>query len=92
VGENVISTLEPDSHADLTCAGQACRVLEYTNMTCNVRAFSNVHQELSNIPIVKAATASNAPNGITYILILNRRLHGTIPPMPKSSKKQWGQH
>jgi hypothetical protein len=69
------STLELDSHADTSCAGKACRILEYTNKTCTVNSFSDQLQQLHEIPIVKAATAYDAPNGEVYIIILNQALY-----------------
>ena len=74
-GLSVDSTLELDSHADTSCAGKTCRILEYTNKTCSVRSFSNQYEELQEVPIVKAATAYDAPDGEVYILILNQALY-----------------
>jgi hypothetical protein len=68
------STLELDSHADTSCAGRACQILEYTNKTCSVKSFSEQHLQLEDIPIVKAATAYDASNGVVYILIINQAL------------------
>lgn len=73
--EGLDSTLELDSYADTSCAGKACCILEYRNKTCTVKSFSGHHQELEEIPIVKAATAYDAPNGEVYILILNQALY-----------------
>jgi hypothetical protein len=63
------STLELDSHAD------TYHILEYTNKTCSICSFSNQYEELQEVPIVKAATAYDAPNGEVYILILNQALY-----------------
>ena len=63
--------LELDSHADTCCAGANCRIIEYTNRSCEVTAFSQHYDKLSNVPIVKAGTAYDAPNGETYILVLS---------------------
>jgi hypothetical protein len=67
------ATCELDSHADTCVAGPNCRVLEYTNDTVNVNGFSRAQGTLTDIPIVKAATAYDDPtDGTTYILILNQ--------------------
>ena len=69
------STLELDSHADTSCAGRACHILEYTDKTCTVNSFSEQHQQLEDVPIVKAATAYDASNGEVYILVMNQALY-----------------
>jgi hypothetical protein len=69
------SYLELDSHADTSCAGSNCRVLEYTNKTCTVSSFSSKQTKVRDVPIVTAATAYDAPNGEIYILILNQSLY-----------------
>jgi hypothetical protein len=44
-----------DSHADTCVAGANCVVLELTNQTVNVSAFTDHHDVMNNIPIVMAA-------------------------------------
>ncbi len=48
---------ELDSHTDTCVAGENCIVLEYTDQTVNVSAFSDRHKPLENVPIVTATTA-----------------------------------
>ncbi len=67
--------LELDSHADTTCAGANCRIIEYTDKACHVSAFSQHYGELENIPVVKAGTAYDAPTGETFILVLGQALY-----------------
>ncbi len=51
-------------------------VLEYTQQVVNVSGFSPEQEELSNIPIVTAATALDDPKrGITLILILGQAVY-----------------
>ncbi len=69
------SFLELDSHADTSCAGSNCRVLEYTNKTSTVSSFSSKQSKVNDVPIVTAATAYDAPNGEIYILILHQSLY-----------------
>jgi hypothetical protein len=47
-------------------------VIEYTNKSCDVAPFSNLYHIMKGVPIVKAGTAYDSPNGRTYILILNQ--------------------
>jgi predicted metallo-beta-lactamase superfamily hydrolase len=47
---------ELDSHTDTCIAGENCIVLEYTDQTVNVSAFSDRHKPLENVPIVTATT------------------------------------
>jgi hypothetical protein len=60
-----------DSHADTCCAGATAQVIEYTGRSCDVSPFSNEYDALTNIPVVKAATAYDDPEtGDTYILVM----------------------
>jgi hypothetical protein len=49
------STCELDSHEDTCIAGPNCIILEYTNQVANVSAYSDIYDELTNVPIVTAA-------------------------------------
>jgi hypothetical protein len=73
---NKSGPMELDSHADTCCAGSNCVIVEYTNKTCNVDGFNREtpNDELMGIPIVKAATAYDAPTGETFIIILSQAL------------------
>jgi hypothetical protein len=88
------SYLELDSHADTSCAGSNCRVLEYTNKTCTVSSFSSKQTKVHDVPIVTVATAYDALNGEIYILIMNQSLYlggayATFTPVSKPSKISW---
>ena len=74
---------ELDSHADTVTAGSNCIVLEYTSQTCQVAPYNEKYQPISNVPIVKAATAYVHPNtGETVILIFNQALY--MPDLPRT--------
>jgi hypothetical protein len=75
--EDVVSgSCELDSHADTCVAGSNCVVMEVTNQTVNVSAFTEAHGVMENIPIVTAATAiDDEETGITYILILGQCIY-----------------
>jgi len=67
---------ELDSHADMTCAGANCIVLESTQQVVDVTPYNKSRYEPeTNIPIVKAATAYTDNTGNTYIFILNQALY-----------------
>ena len=54
---------------------QTVYILEYTTQTANVSAFSDIYEELSDVPIVTAATAYDDPiTGTTTILIIGQAL------------------
>jgi len=71
------ATCELDSHADTCVAGPNCVVVEYTGYTVNVSSFSSkLHGVVSDVPIVKAATAYDDPvTGDTYILIIGQAIY-----------------
>ena len=73
----VISGLcELDSHADTCVAGANCVILEVTNHTVNVSAFTDEHDVMHDIPIVTAATAyDDETTGITYVLVLGQCIY-----------------
>jgi hypothetical protein len=67
---------ELDSHADTTVTESNCRVLEYTEKSCDVYPFSNSYEPLTQIPIAKVATAYDHPlTGETFILIFGQALY-----------------
>jgi hypothetical protein len=66
--EVISGICELDSHADTCVAGANCVILEVTNQTVNVSAFTDHHDVMNNIPIVTAVTAlDDAATGVTYI-------------------------
>jgi hypothetical protein len=68
--------LELDSHADTACVGADCRVITYTEQTCEVSLFHPDYKPLLDVPIVQTTTAYTDPeNGRTYILIINEALY-----------------
>ena len=67
---------ELDSHADTCVAGANCIILETTNMTVSVSAFSDTHEVIHDVPIVTAATAYDNPRtGDTVILIFGQAIY-----------------
>jgi hypothetical protein len=82
---NVIATpsevtygyMELDSHADTCCVGSNCVAVEYTGKSCNVIGYSRnaPNDGLTNVPIVKASTAYDAPTGETYILVFPQAIY-----------------
>jgi hypothetical protein len=67
---------ELDSHADTCVAGTNCVVIEDTEQTVNVSAFTDKHKTLNNIPIVTAATAyDDERTRVTYILVLGQTIY-----------------
>ncbi len=66
--------LELDSH-DTCYACANCRIIEYTNRSCEVTAFSKHYDVLSNVPIVKDGTANDAPYCETYTLVHTKSLY-----------------
>jgi hypothetical protein len=71
---NSYGMAELDSRADTCCAGKDFIVLEDTNTTCEVHPYHPKYKPVTNVPVVKAATAYDY-NGTTYILILNQELY-----------------
>ncbi len=76
-------------------AGPNSIVLEYTDQTANVSAFSDYHGVMMDIPIGTAATAYDDPqDGSTIILILHQALLmndkvDKYPLMPQPTQSQW---
>jgi hypothetical protein len=52
-------------------------IVEYTGKTCNLVSYkkNNQNDELTDVPIVEAATAYNAPTVETYIHVLPQSLY-----------------
>jgi hypothetical protein len=66
---------ELDSRADTCCAGSTFKVIEYTGQICNVYPYCPKYKPRTDIPVVKAVTAYDHPNGDTFILCLNQALN-----------------
>jgi hypothetical protein len=75
--ESITGPVELDSHADTCCAGSNCVVIEHTGKICNVGGFNRntPNDKLKGIPVVKGATAYDAPTGETFIIILAQALY-----------------
>jgi hypothetical protein len=68
--------IELDSHADTSVIGNNCRVISYTDKTCQVAPYHPHYDSMQDIPIVQAGTAYDDPNtGETMILIINQGLY-----------------
>ena len=67
---------ELDSHADTCGVGETAYILEYTNRTMDVGAFSQHYQTMEDIPIVKAAVAYDDPiTGEIFILVIGQAFY-----------------
>lgn len=65
--------IELDSHGDTSVIGNNCRVISYTDKTCQVAPYHPTYDAMQDIPIVQAGTAYDDPNtGETIILIINQ--------------------
>jgi hypothetical protein len=75
--QNIIhGPCELDLHADTCVAGSNCVIIETTNQTVSVSAFSEAHEIIHNVPIVTAATAyDDNKTGVTYIIILGQAIY-----------------
>lgn len=74
--EPILAHLELDSHADTCTIGANCRILAYTNKSCEVSPYHPKYKAVQNVPIVQAGTAYTHPDtGITYILVINQALY-----------------
>jgi hypothetical protein len=74
--ENAMSYLELDTHADTSCDGTDCRIVAYSEKTCEVTPFHPDYHPIRDVPIVQAAAAYTCPEtGQTYILIINQALY-----------------
>jgi hypothetical protein len=73
----IMRPIELDSHADTCCAGSNCSIIEYTGKICNVIGFNrdNPNDKLTDTPVVKTATAYDAPTGESYIIVLSQGLY-----------------
>lgn len=73
--KTVYGRVELDSHADTIVAGANCCILSYTGRVCDVSPYREDYDAISDVPIVKAATAWQSPlTGQVYILVLNEAL------------------
>ena len=74
-GTSTHGRCELDSHADTIVAGSNCIILNYTGKVCDVSPYRDDYDPVSNVPIVKAATAwQSSVTGQVYILVFNESL------------------
>ena len=66
---------EIDNHVDTCCLGKNFIPLAYTNRVCDVHAFTDQVDAVSNIPVVTGATAAVLPNDKTVILAVHQGLY-----------------
>ncbi len=66
---------ELDSHADTVVAGSSCKVLEFTEKSCDVYPYADSYEPIKNVPIAKVATAYDHPTGETFIIIFGQALY-----------------
>ena len=75
VGEHFHGRCELDSHAGTTIAGKNCKIINYTNRSCDVAPFSGKDTPMKDILIVSAATGFTSENGRNYILVFHEALY-----------------
>ena len=70
--------LGADSHADISCAGQDARILDFVDgITCNVQPFNDVYQPRKSVKLCNVAYGYQSEEGKTYILVVNQCLDFT---------------
>ena len=78
---NVKAMNESDTNADTCCLGTNFIPISFTNRTADVYPYDTSYAPVQNVPIVSGATAYDAPDGKTYILIFHESLfYGTKLP------------
>ena len=84
--EEVLSTTELDSHANMTVVGLDAYVISETGRTAVIQPYSPDY-DIKDIPIVHAAVQYDCPyNGDSYVLVIRNALHvqsmkhNLIPP------------
>ena len=75
MGEPFHGRCELDNHADTTVAGKKCKIIKYTDRSCDVAPFSEKYTPMKDIPIVSAATGFTSENGRNYILVFHEALY-----------------
>jgi hypothetical protein len=67
---------ELDSHADTVVAGSSCKIIELTNLSCEVYPYADHYEPITNVPVAKVAIAYDHPiSGETFILIFGQALY-----------------
>ena len=75
VGEPFHGRCALDIHADTTTAGKNCKIIKYTDWSCDVLPFSEKYNPMKEIPIVSADTRFTSANGRNYILVFHEELY-----------------
>ena len=68
------SEIVADTGADTICVGGGFQIMEYTGRHVTLQSFSDHLDSVEAVPVVTAATAYEADNGDTYILIFHEAL------------------
>ena len=71
---NYIGRCDMDSRVETCCAGKNWRLLSTIGQLCDVKVFHNSYEEITNVPVGRAATPVVHDEGTVYILILNESL------------------
>jgi hypothetical protein len=67
---------ELDSHADTVVAGATCKVLEFTEHSCDIYLYSDQYEPMKSVPVAKVATAYDHPlTGETFRLVFGQALY-----------------
>jgi hypothetical protein len=68
--------LDLDSHADTSVIGTNCRIISFTDKSCQVAPYHPDYPAMQDIPIVQAGTAYDDPfTGEMIILVINQGLY-----------------
>ncbi len=68
--------LDLDSHADTSVIGANCRIISFTNKSCQVATYHPDYPAMNDVPIVQAGAAYDDPDtGETIILVINQGLY-----------------
>jgi hypothetical protein len=68
--------LDLDSHANTSVIGANCRVIPYTDKSCQVAPYQPDYATMQDIPIVQAGTAyDDLYTGGKFILVINQGLY-----------------
>ena len=86
-GGDEVQGTELDSHANMVVIGSQAFVFNHSGKFCEVKAFSEEANGMTNVPIVDAVIAYDCPYSMkTYILVCRNTLcvpsmrHNLIPP------------
>ena len=66
--------MEDDTHADTCAVGNGFYVEDYLERHCDVNAFLGSYKE-RRVPIVNGCYAFDAPDGRSYLIVINQALY-----------------